>query len=70
MYEVAQADVLKFITTDWIPVHAPGAVGTDQADVETTAVDGALEHIDVLSGGAIINGIMVQQLVVQQRQLL
>ena len=52
MYEVAQADVLKFITTDWIPVHAPAAVGTDQADVETTAVDGALEHIDVLSGGA------------------
>ncbi len=51
MYEVQQSDVLKFITTDWIPVKSPGVAGTDQANVETVAVDGALDHIDVLSGG-------------------
>jgi len=51
MFEVAQADVLKFVTTDWIPVKSPATGGTDQANVETAAIAGALEHIDVTAGG-------------------
>ena len=51
MFEVAQADVLKFVTTDWIPVKSPATAGTDQANVETAAIAGALEHIDVTAGG-------------------
>ena len=51
MFEVPQADVLKFVTTDWIPVKSPATAGTDQASVETAAVAGALEHIDVTAGG-------------------
>ena len=51
MFEVPQADVLKFVTTDWIPVKSPATSGTDQANVETAAVAGALEHIDVTAGG-------------------
>jgi hypothetical protein len=52
MFEVPQADVLKFVTTDWIPVKSPATAGTDQANVETAAVSGALEHIDVTAGGS------------------
>ena len=51
MFEVPQADVLKFVTTDWIPVKSPATGGTDQANVETAAIAGALEHIDVTAGG-------------------
>ena len=52
MFEVQQADVLKFITTDWVPVNSPATPGqTDQANTEGSAVDGALEHIDVTAGG-------------------
>ena len=51
MFEVPQADVLKFVTTDWIPVKSPATAGTDQANVETAAIAGALEHIDVTAGG-------------------
>ena len=51
MFEVAQADVLLFVTSDWIPVKSPATAGTDQANVETAAVAGALEHIDVTAGG-------------------
>jgi len=51
MFEVPQADVLKFVTTDWIPVKSPATSGTDQANVETAAIAGALEHIDVTAGG-------------------
>ncbi len=55
MYEVQQADVVKFVTTDWIPVRAPAAVATnpDQAAVETAAIDGSIEHINVVSGGTL-----------------
>ena len=50
MFEVQQADVLKFVTTDWIPVNAPAtSANAGQVLVEAAAVDGALEHIDVLS---------------------
>ena len=51
MFEVAQADVLLFVTSDWIPVKSPATAGTDQANVETAAIAGALEHIDVTAGG-------------------
>ena len=51
MFEVPQAEVLLFVTTDWIPVKSPATVGSDQAAVETAAVAGALEHIDVTAGG-------------------
>ena len=52
MYEVQQADVLKYVTTDWIPARTLSADdGTTQWSVQSTAVDGALEHIDVTAGG-------------------
>jgi hypothetical protein len=52
MYEVQQADVLKYVTTDWIPIkYLTSDDGTPQWDVQQAAVDGALEHIDVTAGG-------------------
>jgi len=52
MYEVQQADVLKYVTTDWIPVkYLTSNDGTAQWTVQQAAVDGALEHIDVIAGG-------------------
>ena len=52
MYEVQQADVLKYVTTDWIPVkYLISNDGTAQWTVQQAAVDGALEHIDVTAGG-------------------
>jgi hypothetical protein len=52
MYEVQQADVLKYVTTDWIPIkYLSSDDGTSQWDVQQAAVDGALEHIDVTAGG-------------------
>jgi len=51
MFEVPQGDVLKFVTTDWIPVKTPATAGTDQETVEGAAVDGALDHIAVTGGG-------------------
>ena len=53
MYEVQQADVLKYVTTDWIPVKSlTSDDGTAQWDVQQAAVDGALEHIDVVTPGS------------------
>ena len=53
MFEVQQADVLKFVTPDWIPVNSPATnAQTLQTAVEGAAVDGALEHIDVTAGGS------------------
>ena len=52
MYEVQQADVLKYVTTDWIPVkYLASNDGTAQWTVQQAAIDGALEHIDVTAGG-------------------
>ncbi len=52
MYEVQQADVLKYVTTDWIPVkYLTANNDTAQWTVQQTAVDGGLEHIDVTAGG-------------------
>ena len=53
MFEVQQADVLKYVTTDWIPAQTLTADdGTEQWDVQQGAVDGALDHIDVTAGGS------------------
>ena len=53
MYEVQQADVLKYVTTDWIPIkYLALDDGNLQWDVQQAAVDGALEHIDVTAGGS------------------
>ena len=52
MYEVQQADVLKYVTTDWIPIkYLASNDGTAQWTVQQAAIDGALEHIDVTAGG-------------------
>jgi hypothetical protein len=52
MYEVQQADVLKYVTTDWIPIKSLASNdGTSQWSVQQNAVDGKLEHIDVIAGG-------------------
>ena len=53
MFEVQQADVLKYITSDWIPVNSPANETTqiDQKNTEDNAEDGSLEHIDVTAGG-------------------
>jgi hypothetical protein len=53
MFEVQQADVLKYITTDWIPVkYLEADDSTAQWNVQQAAVDGALEHITVTAGGS------------------
>ena len=51
MFEVLQADVLKYVTTDWLPVKSPASNNTTQKTVEDAAVDGALEYIKVTAGG-------------------
>ena len=54
MFEVQQADVLKFVTTDWIPVNSPAnANQPEQAAVESAAVSGSLDHISVSNGGTL-----------------
>ena len=52
MFEVLQADVLKYVTTDWLPVKSPANNNTTQKTVEDAAVDGAVEYIKVTAGGA------------------
>ena len=53
MYEVQQADVLKYVTTDWLPVkYLTASDGTNQWNVQQAAYDGALEHIDVVTPGS------------------
>ena len=54
MFEVQQSDVVKFVTSDWIPLTAPAdsISNPEQSAVENAAVDGALEHIAVTAGGA------------------
>ena len=52
MFEVQQADVLTFVTPDWIPVNSPATANqADQGNVEDAAVDGAIDHISVTVGG-------------------
>lgn len=52
MFEVPQGEVLKFVTSDWIPVKTLLTDdSSDQWDVQDSATHGALEHIDVIAGG-------------------
>jgi len=52
IFQVQQADVLKFVTTDWLPVNKDANISqTEQAAVEAAAVNGALEYIRVNDGG-------------------
>ena len=52
MFEVPQGEVLKFVTSDWIPVKTLlSDDSSDQWDVQDGATHGALEHIDVIDGG-------------------
>ena len=52
MYQIPVADILKFVTTDWVSMKYLSADdGSTQWDVQQAAVDGALEHIDVTAGG-------------------
>ena len=54
MFEIQQADVLTFVTPDWIPVNSPATANQpDQENVETNATtkDGSLEQITVTAGG-------------------
>ena len=52
MYQIPVADILKFVTTDWVSMkYLSTDDGSTQWDVQQAAVDGALEHIDVTAGG-------------------
>jgi len=55
MYEVQQSDVVKFVTSDWIPIKSPAdsIANPDQAAVENAAVDGSIEHINIVTGGTL-----------------
>lgn len=53
MYTVTTAKALKFLTNDYIPVQTLASDdGTDQWDVQTAAVDGAIHVVKVTSGGS------------------
>jgi len=52
MYEVEQADVLKYLTKDWIPANTPAKANQiEQLAVEGAAVDGSIDYIKVVEGG-------------------
>jgi len=53
MYEVEQADVLKYLTKDWIPANSPAkAHQVEQLAVEGAAVDGTIDYIKIVDGGS------------------
>lgn len=53
MYSIAGSDILKFTTTDYVPVKKITIDdGSLQWQVQDNAVDGALEVIDVTDGGS------------------
>lgn len=53
MYTVSTANALKFLTADYMPVQTLSSDdGSDQWDVQTAAVDGAIEVIKVTTGGS------------------
>jgi len=53
MYTVTTSNALKFLTTDYIPVQTlTSDGGEDQYDVQTAAVNGAINVIRVTSGGS------------------
>ena len=52
MYEVEQADVLKYLTADWIPANSPAKANqVEQLAVEGASVDGSISNIRVIQGG-------------------
>jgi hypothetical protein len=65
MYTIAPADVLKFVSTDFVPVKTlgsnPGSTDSyyKQYLVEQAAVDGSIEHIKVNTFGSNYVGIPV-----------
>ena len=53
MFEVEQADVLKYLTADWIPANSPAKTHqVEQLAVEGAAVDGTIDYIKVTSSGS------------------
>ena len=53
MYTVSTASALKFLTNDYIPVQTLSSDdGSDQWDVQSAAVDGGIDVIEVTSGGS------------------
>jgi len=54
MYSVSDADMLKFVTSDWIPVKTLKFNDSSrQWNVQTNARDGAIEVIDVINKGTL-----------------
>ena len=54
MFQVQQADVLKFVTTDWLPVNAPATdnqIAQRAVETDTATKNGGLEYIRVNNGG-------------------
>ena len=52
MYTVTSASSLKFSTTDWIPVQTlTSNNGSAQWNVQQTAANGAIHHIEVVANG-------------------
>jgi hypothetical protein len=53
MYTVSTSNALKFLTNDYIPVQTLASDdGSDQWDVQTAAVDGAIHIVEVTNGGS------------------
>lgn len=53
MYTVASADVLKFVTNEWIPVKTLKVDdGTPQWTVQMNAIPGTLDRIDIVTKGS------------------
>lgn len=53
MYQVKPADIPRFVTKNWIPIETLSSDdGSSQFDVQGAAVDGAIDHIDVIEVGS------------------
>lgn len=69
MYTVAPADVLKFVSTDFIPVKTlitnPGVTDAyySQYLVQEAAIDGALNHINIDQPGTLYTSVPIVQIV-------
>jgi len=59
MYEISGAKALKFITPAYIPVQTLSTSdGSSQWSVQTAAVDGSIENIDIINGGSGYNQVL------------
>lgn len=61
MFQISAADVLKFVTADFIPVKLATSDNINdpyysQWLAQSNAIDGAIEHISVTSGGNYVGG--------------